>query len=937
MVASRVVRAAVCLGIVISIANFAFAKPVEFTLRGQVLSTDGKPVAGAIVEKLGINQTSIATTTADGEGRFSFTDDFDDGVKLQARSVDGREQATFNLPPASVRVEAAKSHTIQLAPARQHSVSVTRDGKPVAGAGVVIKAAGYLMQGKTDAEGKAVVSVPAGRAPHSVAALHPELGVGGLRAQEDSLAGETHAIELLPPAPHEIRIIDEGGKPVAGMELPLNVAALTDNDAGWIAVAGLKSAQVRTDEQGVAKVNWPPRNLRILTPEVWSDEWKSDKLDYEHVKDGFSVQTLRRKHPVTGRVIVPEGVDPTGILVIGDGWGTGRTIARQASRVRSDGTFTVMAVPGHSYILGVMDREWAADVWTGDFKTDAPESDVQIELKLYPATPLTVRVTRGRDHEPVANEYVSSQIARPLKFTGEEGRRQTAHASIGEWLVTDAQGRAQLGVGRGEHTLNLSAHDWTEERKLDVTSEEPINVEFHRPWIGQRKLRGKLVDEGKPFTPSAEAEILAWTERSPRFPLQHAPRLLEGGEFELTFDAETAAIVFFDPALKRSGAVEIGLDDTEVTIDLKPTASYSGTLVDAANQPVADQEFYLGPKGHWTASLAATQTDANGKFHFANVPSDVSLTARLRGSIFQKQPFYITRGDREFAPGENRENDRVLLRRTGDNSTVKLPDPKLAESIETARRDARLNHMGVLVLIEGDESVELRDLTSRLLNGGDTPDIYAYRVISVSPERAKAEAAELAARQWPAAAAGQAIVLVLSEAGEVFESLTISAATRDKSLSEARQLLAKHRPAQRDAAELLASAQAEAKQSGRRLWVISGGPRCGPCFRLARWMEGQHALLEKDYVLVKVMGGMDKNAEVIDPLLPGSQSEGIPFHAIVEPDGKVLITSKGPLGNIGMPSEPEGVRHLRKMLEATAQKLTAEEIAQLEKSLAGLP
>jgi hypothetical protein len=102
-------------------------------------------------------------------------------------------------------------------------------------------------------------------------------------------------------------------------------------------------------------------------------------------------------------------------------------------------------------------------------------------------------------------------------------------------------------------------------------------------------------------------------------------------------------------------------------------------------------------------------------------------------------------------------------------------------------------------------------------------------------------------------------------------------------------------------------------------------------------MDYQHALLEKDYVLVKVLGGVDKNAEVIAPLLPGSQSEGIPFHAIVEPDGKVLITSKGPLGNIGMPSDPEGVRHLRKMLEATAQKLTADEIAQLEKSLVRLP
>ena len=156
----------------------------------------------------------------------------------------------------------------------------------------------------------------------------------------------------------------------------------------------------------------------------------------------------------------------------------------------------------------------------------------------------------------------------------------------------------------------------------------------------------------------------------------------------------------------------------------------------------------------------------------------------------------------------------------------------------------------------------------------------------------------------------------------------------DAALSEGRQFLSVHRPAQRDALALLAAAREEAKASGRRMWVVSGGPRCGPCFRLARWMDDQHAVLEKDYVLVKIIGGVDKNSEAVDPLLPGSKSSGIPYHAIMEPDGKVLITSKGPLGNIGMPSEVEDIRHLKRMLEQTAKRLSAAEIAALEESLA---
>jgi hypothetical protein len=55
--------------------------------------------------------------------------------------------------------------------------------------------------------------------------------------------------------------------------------------------------------------------------------------------------------------------------------------------------------------------------------------------------------------------------------------------------------------------------------------------------------------------------------------------------------------------------------------------------------------------------------------------------------------------------------------------------------------------------------------------------------------------------------------------------------------------------------------------------------------------------------------------------------------AIADPDGTVLATSDGPLGNIGFPSGFEDLRHLRDMLSRTAQRLTAEEREQLVQSL----
>lgn len=98
-------------------------------------------------------------------------------------------------------------------------------------------------------------------------------------------------------------------------------------------------------------------------------------------------------------------------------------------------------------------------------------------------------------------------------------------------------------------------------------------------------------------------------------------------------------------------------------------------------------------------------------------------------------------------------------------------------------------------------------------------------------------------------------------------------------------------------------------------------------------MDDQHAILAKDYVILKVMGGLDQHAEeVIKPL--NRPQSGIPWHAITEVDGKVLATSEGPLGNIGMPSTVEDIRHLRTMLEQTGRRLTPDDLDRLAESLA---
>ncbi|HTM55562.1 MAG TPA: thioredoxin family protein [Pirellulales bacterium] len=901
----------------------------QITFTGRVVRADGSPAAHAIVEREGINQDETFPTETDAEGRFQFSDRFQMGVQLHAHTADGREQATYQMAAPLVRVGSKTRQEIKLRPATLLKVSVVADRQPIADADVAVTGFGFTATAKTDRAGQAEIFYPAGAKLRSVAALYASRGVGGQFFREGSEPKDLYTIELQPTAPHEIRVVDDNDQPIAGLEFGASAAS---GDFEFIILSPLKHTRLRTDESGIAKAPWVPRdNLRTVSPEIWSDDWKQDETKRDRIQEGFTTQKLKRKHPITGRLIVPEGADPTGILISGDGFGSAYRGDLASARARADGTFTLMVVPDHSYLLGVQDTEWACEPWTGDMRAEGDAKQPQIELALYRATPLTARVSRGPEHAPVPNTYVQLSTERRFKYTNGKGQRGNALGSLRYWLLTDDQGMVHAALGRGEHKVGLSAGEWTEDRKVKIGSTDPVEVDFYRPWSGKRKIAGELVDAGKPFVPSRSASLMAWSDRPPLVPLKHATRFTVDGRFEFDFDAANASILFFDAESKRSGFLEIGPDATSVSLELQPTANFAGTLLTDARQPFVGHEIYLAPQGNLEATIVAQEPDAEGKFQFDAVPVGTPLTMRVHQDAFDFR-YYIS-GNLRFEASEYRENASVQVRDLKQPARLGRPDVPLAEAVTLACRDAALSPMRALVVMEGDGAVRTYDLAARLLDGEETPEILAYRLISVSPQQQENEAAGISQRKWSKPQPGEIVLILLDENGNEVASVRLASKAFDEALAEGRKFLATHRPPQRDTLQLLSAARDEAKASGRRMWVVSGGPRCGPCFRLARWMDDQHSLLEKDYVLVKIMGGLDKNSEAVNPLLPGAEGEGIPFYAILEPDNTVLITSKGPDGNIGMPTEPEDFRHVRRMLEQTAQRLTAAEIAELEKSL----
>ena len=361
---------------------------------------------------------------------------------------------------------------------------------------------------------------------------------------------------------------------------------------------------------------------------------------------------------------------------------------------------------------------------------------------------------------------------------------------------------------------------------------------------------------------------------------------------------------------------------------MRPNATYSGTILDEQGQPLSDSTVRLVTQSSFLDVAEPQQSDEAGRFHFTGVAVNAPLRIDVRseGGL----PKYFPGKDRMFEPGEIRENDVLQSRRMDAKNEQRTPVPPLSERVASACANARVSRMRTVVLLQGDESAVA--LTGRLLEHDEIDAIRRYLPVTVSAKEIESEAATLADYKWPLPNDGEIVLVVLDGDAKTIATERVGTGNQSAAVELGANFLKDHIPASRDALQLLSDARREAENSGRRVWIVHGGPRCGPCFRLARWMDEHHSTLDRDYVIVKAMGGIDEHVAKVFDQLP-RKGQGIPWFAITEPDGTVLATSDGPLGNIGMPSSVEGIRHFRSMLQASARRLSSADIDALIASL----
>ena len=140
-----------------------------------------------------------------------------------------------------------------------------------------------------------------------------------------------------------------------------------------------------------------------------------------------------------------------------------------------------------------------------------------------------------------------------------------------------------------------------------------------------------------------------------------------------------------------------------------------------------------------------------------------------------------------------------------------------------------------------------------------------------------------------------------------------------------------------NAESVLKTALSTAKLQNKQVLVYLGAPSCGACRKLEKFLNNNQSLFNDDYIVTKIDLADMKMATVVENRLrQGRQwgmNAGIPWMAILDADGKELISSDGPKGNIGYPLMPEEIDYFTTMLEKTHKRMSSERITAIRRLL----
>ena len=923
---------------------------LEIRLRGEIIGVDGKPAKNASLTATldngkGFRNPLEATITG---SRFEAWVPVNraDWHRVDVNAASGETHATQWMIKNEIRQTALEGVQLQLErPTRFVDLRVEYRGGPVEDAHVIaVTTAARRIRGTTDASGIFRTGLLWDESLTSITVWTDDYKIGGFQfartpVRDPDAASQT--VELHDGRDQLIQMVDEQGDPVSDVEFQLLIATPSPH-VNFLGV--IEQSFMRTDARGEALFSWFPdwEDVHAYV-ELKSDNWVCDG-DPDWI-DGLMVIKLKKKIPrkrITGQVVWDAQV-PAGFCVELNSF-QGERDGRfdfVAAFTDLEGRFAADVLPDATYCVFVNDLRWVSEmIDLVPYNSSSGEMRGPV-LNISAGVPVTVELTEGELRYPMAHEGVNFRTEHRYEWK-EEGRTRGGSSARDFFLRTDGAGRVQAYVPEGTLSISVYMPDWRAAEEIEVSPGEAHHVEIHREIDRPREVRGRLIAADEVGVDFRDMTVMSGAVDGHTRGTVTVNADAEGN-FSLESKARKIGLFAHSDDGQLSGMAIAEDVSKPISIALHPTVDYRGQLLDEQGEPVGGRQVRAiaslkdtvdpvddGP--FWPSfevKRFETLTDVSGDYGF-RLPTNVEIS--IHADADGPTQSEVRLGRLFLDPGEV---PPLQVNRLGADSRA-ADQADLATRYTRLLRDCRLGDFRMMVICtDGSEDAETF-IDDHLLDSSRTPEAMSFLPLRVPVgEKLNDQEIQLVRnRGWMEQEPGEVLVCVYDVVGDEVAKITLSMSA-STSADVAADFLRETAPPQVDAQAKWEQAFEEARRTDRRVWVRISQRYCGPCFTLARWMDDQRELLEKEFVLLKIDNVRDLHGPEVMERLTHGRRVGIPFHGVFDADQKLLIDSRSPLGNIGSISGYEGKKHLRRMLTTSQQHLTDDEIAQIVTSVPG--
>ncbi|WP_404310417.1 M56 family metallopeptidase [Neorhodopirellula lusitana] len=913
----------------------------EVLLRGTVIDQKGNSVHDPLIEiSLHIDRDNqLITPTISGNSfeawlPASVSNWYSVSVDVR-RDGKSDERAFYSVSRRELRAYLEEGMNIQLErPTGFTEVRVTRENHPVPNANVQVQiASGRTAHEKTDRNGIARIDLYENKTLWSITAWTTDYHVGGYQFSRQPVRDSTapvHYVELSECRDQTIRMVDEDGNAIEGIEFRMQLATPVPH-VNYIGTTD--QWELKTDSNGEAVLKYFPDWREVHRyAELLSQSWFI--LKKATPVDDALVITLKRRaerHRVMG-TLTGDQTNMAGFNVqAGTFQAETEGHTEQIYAITDpEGHFWIDVLSGATYCVHINDSNLTSDY--SDVLAFNPEtSQVNApELTLQKGVVAKAKLTAGKDRTPIANANVSFRENHRYEWM-EDGESRVGVTGRNTWATTNKDGIASMVVLPGAVEVSATQNDWRSSDRIDAAEDSENFVELHREIAEPRLVTGTLVlaDNIDASFGDCELTIGAIDGKT-----QDEQTFQQKGD--ATFSFTTAATKIGVGAItddERFAGVTIAQDLSQpIVITMHRTQTLHGRVTNSDGTPAAGRTITaignisdpppsqtVDPFGMVSfpsrvrlVKRSAT-SDADGNYAITGLPCFLATQIYAEGQDWRLDEVYLQ-------PGEKRPPLVSKLRGTTRSKAFHKP---ITQRWSSLMRDCRLCGYRPMVILSQDNAPMHQFVDDHLLSYRNNPSAAKFMTLTCHPDPAEAD---FTARQtWIIPDGNQLTVIAYDKSGTEIGRETFD--VRDpNSVAQASAFLSQHAPKEVEMEKAWNEAFAVAKRTDRRVWVRLSGRYCGPCFTFARWLDDHSDVLRKDFVMLKLEEGLSSENKEIVNRLTDDKHVSVPFHAIFTADGTRIIDSKGPLGNIGYPTGFEGKQHLKKMLQASCKRISTSEI-----------